>query len=196
MRRMRIVSIILVCAAAFAALVTGSLHWSGAGTTASPPRLLPFPGGEKGEQFALMDSYWNDRLTYPTGALQPGLAAQRRAAERAHAEPRALGRRPPRLGLDSPRPAAGADGRLHRLLQLSQDRGPAERHRRRPDDDDERLDRRLRGERRRRRLEDDELLQHVHDVGQHDRRPVDRGDHDRHARHRPQRPQHDLCGHR
>ena len=29
-----------------------------------------------------------------------------------------------------------------------------------------------------------------------DRRPADLGDRDRHARHRPERPQHDLCGHR
>ena len=77
MRRMRIVSIIVVCAAAFAALVTGSLHWTGASASA-PPRYLPIPGGEKGEQFALMDAYWNDRLTYPTGRFNP--AWLRRAA--------------------------------------------------------------------------------------------------------------------
>ena len=161
------------------------------------PAYLPVPGGERGEQFAAMDAYWNDRLTYPTGRFNP--AWLRNAARQ---DARIASRVPPSAGpasgceLDSPRPAAGADGRLHRLLQLPQDRGPHQRDRGRPDDDDERLDRRLLGERRRRRLEDDELLQHDHDVVRHDRRPADLVDHDRHARDRPQRPQHDLCGHR
>src|SRR5580765_5809634 len=72
MRRMRIVSTIVVCSAALIALVAGSRHWTGApSASAAPPRYLPVPGGERGEQFAAMDAYWNDRLTYPTGRFNP-----------------------------------------------------------------------------------------------------------------------------
>src|SRR5881409_2200887 len=78
MRRTRIVSIVVVCAAALAALVLGSRHWTGARASVSPAHYVPVPDGEKGEQFAAMDSYWNDRLTYPTGRFNP--AWLRRAA--------------------------------------------------------------------------------------------------------------------
>ncbi|HMI99590.1 MAG TPA: hypothetical protein VK488_07150, partial [Gaiellaceae bacterium] len=71
MRPMRIVSIVVVCAAAFAALVLGSQHWTSARSSAAPLHYVPVPGSEKGEQFAAMDSYWNDRLTYPTGRFNP-----------------------------------------------------------------------------------------------------------------------------
>jgi len=69
---MRIVSTIVVCAVALIALVAGSRHWTGApASSAAPARYLPVPGGEKGEQFAALDAYWNDRLTYPTGRFNP-----------------------------------------------------------------------------------------------------------------------------
>jgi len=68
---MRIVSIIVVCAAAFAALVSGSRQGTGTPPSVSPARYVATPGGERGEQFAAMDSYWNDRLTYPTGRFNP-----------------------------------------------------------------------------------------------------------------------------
>ena len=182
MRRMRIVSTIVVCAAAFAALVTGSLHWSGSGASASPARYVPVPGGEKGEQFAAMDSYWNDRLTYPTGRFNPAWlrnAARQDARMQAACPPAAgprgsswtaLGPQPERMnGCTGCYNYGMTEGRINDIVG-------------RPDDDDERLDRRLRGERRRRRLEDDELLQHVHDLDRHDRRPADLRDRDRHAR--------------
>ena len=76
MRGMRIVSIIVVCAAAFAAFVLGSQHWTGASPSATPPHYLPVPGGERGEHFAAMDAYWNDRLTYPTGRFNPAWLRQ------------------------------------------------------------------------------------------------------------------------
>ena len=76
MRGMRIVSIIVVCAAALAAFVLGSQHWTGASPSATPPHYLPVPGGERGEHFAAMDAYWNDRLTYPTGRFNPAWLRQ------------------------------------------------------------------------------------------------------------------------
>src|SRR2546423_15700339 len=71
MHRRRIVSTIVVGAVAFAALVAGSRLWTVAHPSVSPAAYMPVPGGEKGEQFAAMDSYWNDRLTYPTGRFNP-----------------------------------------------------------------------------------------------------------------------------
>src|SRR5262245_36772554 len=73
----RIVSLIVVGAVALTALVLGGWHWHQASASPSTPRYAPQPGGE-GEEFALMDAYWNDRLTYPTGHFNP--AWLRRAA--------------------------------------------------------------------------------------------------------------------
>src|SRR5512132_4437169 len=82
MNRRRIVSTIVVGVLALGAIVLGG--WQArADSNAAPsaaPHYLP-PGGEvgKGEQFAAMDTYWNDRLTYPTGHFNP---AWLRAAKR------------------------------------------------------------------------------------------------------------------
>ena len=93
MRRMRIISIVVVGVAAFAALVLGTQHWTGAKASASAPRYTAVPGGEKGEQFAAMDAYWNDRLTYPTGRFNPAWlrAAARQDARIARGVPAAAG---------------------------------------------------------------------------------------------------------
>ena len=71
MRRMRIVSTIVVGVVALVALVSGGRDSKATRASASPAHYMPVPGGEKGEQFAAMDSYWNDRLTYPTGRFNP-----------------------------------------------------------------------------------------------------------------------------
>src|SRR3954451_3790617 len=82
MNRRRIVSTIVVGVLALSALVFGG--WQARAHSnvapAAAPHYLP-PGGEvgKGEQFAAMDTYWNDRLTYPTGHFNP---AWLRAAKR------------------------------------------------------------------------------------------------------------------
>ena len=92
MHRRRFVSTIVVGVLALSALVLGG--WQArAHSHAAPsaaPHYLP-PGGEvgKGEQFAAMDKYWNDRLTYPTGHFNP---AWLRAAKRQDA--RIASRRP------------------------------------------------------------------------------------------------------
>src|SRR6188508_2541512 len=82
MNRRRIVSTIVVGVLALSALVFGGWQ-AGAHSHVAPsaaPHYLP-PSGEvgKGEQFAAMDTYWNDRLTYPTGHFNP---AWLRAAKR------------------------------------------------------------------------------------------------------------------
>ena len=92
MHRRRIVSAIVLGVLALSALVLGGWQARAHSNVApsAAPHYLP-PGGEvgKGEQFATMDTYWNDRLTYPTGHFNP---AWLRAAKRQDA--RIASRRP------------------------------------------------------------------------------------------------------
>ena len=37
----------------------------------SPARYLPVPGSGGAEGLAALETYWNDRLTYPTGRFDP-----------------------------------------------------------------------------------------------------------------------------
>src|SRR3954466_2263976 len=88
----KFVSMIVVGVLALGALVLGG--WQARAHSHSAPAAAPHylpPGGEvgKGEQFAAMDTYWNDRLTYPTGHFNP---AWLRAAKRQDA--RIASRRP------------------------------------------------------------------------------------------------------
>src|SRR6478672_11184695 len=96
MNRRRIVSSIVVGVLALSALVLGGWQARAHSNVApsAAPHYLP-PGGEvgKGEQFAAMDTYWNDRLTYPTGHFNPAWlrAAKRQDARIASRGPRISG---------------------------------------------------------------------------------------------------------
>ena len=195
-RKRRILSMIVVGVVAITALVVGGWNWK-SDTSRSPERYLAVPAPEKAEWLEASTAYWHDRVTYPTGAFDPAWvrSAARQDARMASRVP-AGSDGPHGDDLDLSRPEAGADDGLQRLLRLRLHRGPHQRDRGRPDDDHERLDRRLCRLDRRRRLEDDELLQHHHVLGRHDRRPADLHDRRRHAHDRPEQPQHDLRGHR
>ncbi len=143
-----------------------------------------------------MDSYWNDRLTYPTGRFNP---AWLRSAARQNARmesrvpstagPRgsswtALGPQPERMdGCSGCYNYHKTEGRINDIVA-----DPTT-------------------------TTNGSIVAYAASVGGGvwkttnccststtwtgtDRRPADLGDRDRHARHRPQRPQHDLCGHR
>jgi excisionase family DNA binding protein len=107
--RKRITWVLLAGAAVVAVLlVAGSRHGAGSSPSASPARDMPVPGGDTGEQLDTLDSYWNTRLTYPTGNFNP--AWLRHAAAQAKAIPsgaRTAGR-PTRAG---PAPAAASASR-------------------------------------------------------------------------------------
>ena len=62
----------------------------------SAAAYMPVPGSGEGEQFGAMDTYWNDRLTYPTGHYNP---AWLRAAK---AQDTRIASRRPRIGGDPP----------------------------------------------------------------------------------------------
>ena len=62
----------------------------------SAAAYMPVPGSGEGEQFGAMDTYWNDRLTYPTGHFNP---AWLRAAK---AQDTSIASRRPRIGGDPP----------------------------------------------------------------------------------------------
>ena len=137
-------------------------HSTRATAPPSAAAYMPVPGSGEGEQFGAMDTYWNDRLTYPTGHFNP---AWLRAAKTQDAR---VASRRPRFGgrgsglLDGSGPEAGEDDRLYGLLRLRLHRGPHQRDGRRSDDDHAGLDRRVRSHGRRRGLEDDQLLQQLH----------------------------------
>jgi hypothetical protein len=85
-------------AVAVVALVvaTSGGHSTQAASSLAAPAYVPIPGSEEGEQFAAMDTYWNDRLTYPTGHFNP---AWLRAAKRQ--DERIANRRPSTPGVPS-----------------------------------------------------------------------------------------------
>ena len=62
----------------------------------SAAAYMPVPGSGEGEQFGAMDTYWNDRLTYPTGHYNP---AWLRASK---AQDTRIASRRPRIGGDPP----------------------------------------------------------------------------------------------
>ena len=90
------------------ALVAGSTHWTHSSKTSSPLRYIALADGDTGEQLGLMDSYWNDRVTYPTGNYNP--AWLRHAAEQADKIP---------SGIPAGRPGGGAEfrGRREQLVR-------------------------------------------------------------------------------
>src|SRR6266542_330123 len=104
MSRIRLVLVVAVGAALVGALA-GSSHWRGTQRAAAPPFS---PSGEQREHLGMLDAYWNDRLTYPTGRFNPAWlrkAARQdsRIASRAPAGPDggtswvALGPKPERM---------------------------------------------------------------------------------------------------
>ncbi len=71
-------------------------HSTRATAPPSAAAYMPVPGSGEGEQFGAMDTYWNDRLTYPTGHFNP---AWLRAAKTQDAR---IASRRPRFGGEAP----------------------------------------------------------------------------------------------
>ena len=68
-------------------------HSARATAPPSAAAYMPVPGTGEGEKFGAMDTYWNDRLTYPTGHFNPAWLRAAKAAGRAHRQPSAALRR-------------------------------------------------------------------------------------------------------
>ncbi len=90
-----VVGLIAVGVAAVVLAVPGH-HSSRATAPPSAAAYMPVPGSGEGEQFGAMDTYWNDRLTYPTGHFNP---AWLRAAK---TQDTRIASRRPRIGGDPP----------------------------------------------------------------------------------------------
>ncbi len=93
-------------------------HSARATAPPSAAAYMPVPGTGEGEKFGAMDTYWNDRLTYPTGHFNPAWlraanTQDARIASRGRASAAGSGR------LDGARPAAGADDRLLRAASTT-----------------------------------------------------------------------------
>ena len=87
MNRIRVAVVAAVGVALFVtALVAGSTHWRASTKASAPLRYMALANGDAGEQLGLMDSYWNDRVTYPTGNYNPEWL--RHAAKQADARER------------------------------------------------------------------------------------------------------------
>src|ERR1051325_6966405 len=81
MSRKRILFAVVVGAALVAALIAGSVHWTRShAKAAAPAKFMPVPEGT--ERLNTLESYWNTRITYPTGHFNPAWlrAAARQAA--------------------------------------------------------------------------------------------------------------------
>ncbi|HEY6150148.1 MAG TPA: hypothetical protein VIW19_06480, partial [Gaiellaceae bacterium] len=80
MSRKRIAFVVMVGAALVAALIVGSVHFTRTHASAKPAKFMPVPEGT--EKLSTLDSYWNNRITYPTGRYNPAWlrAAARQAA--------------------------------------------------------------------------------------------------------------------
>jgi len=80
MSRKRIGLVVVFAVALFAALITGSLHWTRGHSAAAPAKFAPIPEGT--ERVNTLETYWNNRITYPTGHFNPAWlrAAAREAA--------------------------------------------------------------------------------------------------------------------
>jgi hypothetical protein len=82
MNRIRIALLAAVGLALFATvLAASSTRWAHSTKSSAPLRYMALPGGDVGEELGRMDTYWNDRVTYPTGNYNP--AWLRHAAEQA-----------------------------------------------------------------------------------------------------------------
>ncbi|TML14283.1 MAG: hypothetical protein E6G31_05770 [Actinobacteria bacterium] len=86
-----VVALIAIGVAAVVLAVPGH-HSTKATAPSSAAAYMPEPGNGEGEQFGAMDTYWNDRLTYPTGHFNP---AWLRAAK---AQDARIASRRPRVG--------------------------------------------------------------------------------------------------
>src|SRR5262245_16420438 len=71
-------------------------HSSPATASPSAAAYMPVPGSGEGEHFGAMDTYWNDRLTYPTGHFNPAWlrAAKKQDARISSRRPRIAGEAP------------------------------------------------------------------------------------------------------
>src|ERR1043166_2583908 len=80
MSRKRIVLVAVFGAALVAGLIAESVHWTRAHASAKPAKFMPVPEGTG--RVSALDSYWNQRITYPTGHFNPAWlrAAARQAA--------------------------------------------------------------------------------------------------------------------
>ena len=169
-------------------------HSTRATAPPSAAAYMPVPGSGEGEQFGAMDTYWNDRLTYPTGHFNPAWlrAAKTQDARIASRRPRFGGEAPASWTALGPKPEkmtgctgcydyGFTEGRINAIAVDPTTTTQGTSSRTRP--------------RRRRGLEDDELLQQLHRLERHDRRPPHLHARDRHPQHRPERPQHGLRGH-
>src|ERR1043166_2227640 len=80
MSRKRIVLVAVFGAALVAGLIAESVHWTRAHASAKPAKFMPVPEGT--ERLNTLESYWNTRITYPTGHFNPAWlrAAARQAA--------------------------------------------------------------------------------------------------------------------
>ena len=87
-----VVGLIAVGVAAVVLAVPGHRSSKSVASPSAAP-YAPVPGNAEHEQFGAMDTYWNDRLTYPTGHFNP---AWLRAAKRQDA--RIATRRPTNPG--------------------------------------------------------------------------------------------------
>src|SRR5262245_40005476 len=99
MKRRQIVSAVVagLIAVGVTAVALGLAgHHSATAKAPSAAPYLPVPGSAEGEQFGAMDTYWNDRLTYPTGHFNPAWlrAAARQDARIATRRPRVAGETP------------------------------------------------------------------------------------------------------
>jgi hypothetical protein len=116
MSRKRILFAVVAGAALVAAVVAGSVHWTRShAKAAAPAKFMPVPEGT--ERLNTLESYWNTRITYPTGHFNP--AWLRGATGGAHPEPRPG--RVHRIELDVAWAAARADDGVYRLLRLHED---------------------------------------------------------------------------
>jgi len=81
MSRKRIGLVVVLAVALFGALITGSLHWTRGHSAAAPAKFAPVPEGT--EHLNTLETYWNNRITYPTGRFNPAwLRAAARQADR------------------------------------------------------------------------------------------------------------------
>ena len=144
MAKRRLLVLVVVAAALLGTRMGASVlgHSSAPHTkaAATPLKTMPLPGGDRGEELDPLDAYWNQRLTYPTGNYNP--AWQRAAVAQDKRVKRGTPGRPApahvcqrqgdggravaqRQRLHRARPDARAHDRLRRLLRLHDDRRAA-----------------------------------------------------------------------
>src|SRR5689334_208334 len=102
-----VVGLIALGVAAVVLAVPG--HHSSKAAAPSAAAYMPVPGSAEGEQLGAMDTYWNDRLTYPTGHFNP---AWLRAAKRQDSR---IASRRPRIGGATPASWTGLGPKPERM---------------------------------------------------------------------------------